>query len=143
MTDNQSLDFVLAEHHVLTDLLGRVQSTLAGTAEGQSDLASLLAEASTHLEEHFRHEESSGFFERAVAKAPRLSDQAAALKAEHQEFSELFVEFCESTSQPLNAGAWEALRSDFAAFMERFKRHEGQENRMLVEVYDRDIGSKD
>jgi len=96
---------------------------------------------------HFSLEEAFGYFEDAIAQAPRLSSQAAQLRSEHEG---LFVEACELAElaeecryeRPTHRVP-RRLAQRFRQFDRRFLAHEARENRLILEAFDDDIGVGD
>lgn len=96
---------------------------------------------------HFSLEEAFGYFEDAVAVAPRLSSRADALRGEH---GALYVELCnvvEEAERVLRAdnspAAVRKIALKFVAFHHQFQAHEAAENDLILEALDDDIGVGD
>ncbi|NIP86535.1 MAG: hemerythrin domain-containing protein, partial [Planctomycetales bacterium] len=98
---------------------------------------------------HFALEDAYGYFEDAIAEAPRLSDQAEELRAEHDE---LFQEICELVEEaeqlmyherPCGYPEQTELAIRFYRFHARFQEHETRENQLVLDAFDQDIGVGD
>jgi len=94
--------------------------------------------------DHFDHEESGGYFAEAIDAAPRLSERADALLAEHAQMAEQLVELQHRAAMQTTGARWRhALDHGFVDFMDRFLAHEEAENKLLQEAYFDDIGAED
>ena len=136
-------DDVLTEHKRLNELFGHVNSLLEDRA-ALKDLTPAVEILVSHIKNHFRQEETTEFFERIAAYAPRLESEAMALKQQHG----VLERDLQDTFKPILDGNCSAkqLREvavRFADFEESYELHEEGENRLLQEAYDRDVGSKD
>ncbi len=97
---------------------------------------------------HFALEEAYGYFEDPVHVAPRLCDQACALRDEHRQ---LYVWFCDlecRAAELLGGGSRRSsalldLVKDVETFDARLRRHEEQENELIQQEYNDDIGVGD
>jgi hypothetical protein len=96
---------------------------------------------------HFALEDAYGYFENAIGQAPRLSEQAELLRAQHDE---LFLEMCELVEEaekllydetPARSRTEMAVR--FYRFHALFQEHEIRENELIFEAFDDDIGVGD
>ena len=99
------------------------------------------------LSMHFALEDAYGYFEDAIAEAPRLSEQAEMLRAQH---SDLYLEMCdlvEEAEQLLYGRGPLRVMTDLAiafyAFHARFQEHETRENELIFSAFDDDIGVGD
>jgi hypothetical protein len=98
---------------------------------------------------HFTLEDAFGYFEDAIAEAPRLSDRAKQLHAEHEglfrEICEL-VEYAETVlyrERPSGYSQQTDLAVTFYQFHARFQEHETRENELILDAFDDDIGVGD
>lgn len=110
-------------------------------------LATLLSDLRDQLALHFSLEEAFGYFEHALAVAPRLTRRAEGLRAQHQQ---LFLEVCdlsEAAEQlryhevPPEKAAEIAWR--FEIFHEHYRDHESQEADLIFAALDDDLGGGD
>jgi hypothetical protein len=96
---------------------------------------------------HFSLEEAYGYFDDAIDVAPRLSRQAECLKSQHPR---LFVALCDLVEEaeqllyherpPLEL---DDLASGFARFQQQLQDHEAQEDALIVQVFNEEIGGGD
>jgi hypothetical protein len=144
------LQEIKQDNHELGNLLHQATTLLAARRSVHIDfrrLANLLGKLRDRLAMHFSLEESFGYFEDAVAVAPRLSRRAEALRSEH---SELFVQ-CQQLAEraegllyhETSSRAIEPLAADFTAFCGRLRRHEDSENELVMQALAEDIGVGD
>ena len=107
-----------------------------------------LGELRDQLALHFALEEAYGYFEDAVAQAPRLCERALSLREQH---AELFTELCELVEEAETATAahlplyrWaNRLIVAFRRFDRRLKDHERAENALILAAFDDDLGVGD
>ena len=99
------------------------------------------------LSMHFALEDAYGYFEDAIAEAPRLSEQAEMLRNEH---GDLYLEMCDLVEQGeqllydhLPRRYMTELAISFYAFHARFQEHETRENELIFSAFDDDIGVGD
>jgi hypothetical protein len=116
----------------------------AGTGR---DLTDLLAELRDQLALHFALEEAYGYFEDPVFVAPRLSELAGELRAQHRE---LYLEMADLVDlvdrlsyRGRLAGQWSRVGERFLRFHGRLQAHEGRENELILQAYDDDLGVGD
>ena len=141
-----SSDFekVLADHNHLNELFDRVLAVMAANAHNRQELSTLLADLKVQVTEHFAQEERDGLFERIASLAPRLEHEAMALQKQHGALAESLDSICDRSGlKTLDAARKQQLLESFRQFLTQFSKHEEDENRLLQEVYDRDVGSKD
>jgi len=107
----------------------------------------LLAELRDHLATHFALEEAFGYFDDPADVAPHLSEEAEALRAQH---SELFVEVCRLADRAMDLLGEHATLANyreiarmFREFDARLRRHEVQENNLIMLAFNNDIGTGD
>jgi iron-sulfur cluster repair protein YtfE (RIC family) len=117
----------------------------ADRVEGLRATLGLLRE---HLREHFEQEERGGFLEESVTRMPRLSQAMSQVIAEHPALlAELdgLIGTLEGVdiSGPSAAGAWAAAERDFDRFARNLISHERNENAVVQEGYNEDLGLVD
>lgn len=110
-------------------------------------LAELLGQLRDQLAMHFTLEEAFGYFEDAVAVAPRLGRQADTLRGEHKD---LFLELCNIVEYAERlqygespASAVSRIGDRFSVFHRRFRNHEDRENQLILESLNDDLGVGD
>ena len=100
-----------------------------------------------HLAMHFALEEAYGYFDDPVSVAPRLCEQAERLRAEHATLYNMVVRVGESAEDLVSAvrrdDAVRGVVRNFHDFDAAFKRHEVQENELILQEYHDDIGVGD
>ena len=113
----------------------------------RNQFVGMLEDLRDHLALHFALEEAYGYFDDPVEVAPRLCERAAALRFEHQDLYVLACQLVESAESMLDkeraSRAVLALVGEFQAFDRRLKHHESQENELILQEYDDDIGVGD
>ena len=93
---------------------------------------------------HFAEEETAGFFDDVVDRAPRLSDRIDALRTEHQQLLAAIRRLNEVAGDgDGSADWWQRLEAAFHQFSNDLMHHESTENEILLEAYTDDIGAAD
>jgi hypothetical protein len=141
---SQTIEHIMQEHDALRDKVRRIHSVLAEPEPAQAESEKLLRDFLTALIVHFSNEENEGFFSEVTTRAPRLSDRAGRLCVEHRELLHEAEELCRFAS----AGSpsmpwWRELSSRCHDFSKRLMQHESEENKLLQEAHQSDIGAVD
>ena len=96
---------------------------------------------------HFALEDAYGYFDDAIAEAPRLSEQAEVLRRQHDDLFLQICELVEAAEQLLYGERAERGRATLAVsyrdFHTAFHVHESRENELILEAFDSDIGVGD
>lgn len=110
-------------------------------------LVELFCKLRDQLAMHFSLEEAYGYFDDALTVAPHLSRRADRLREQH---GELYSELCRLTDRAEQVLYHEAPRSSvrslaaaFSKFSHRFGDHELQENDLILESLNEDLGTGD
>lgn len=148
--DQGLLGHVLCEHRDLHAAIAAVRSLLREPEPPGAERAERLEEEVDRLRDHvachFRQEEHGGFMEESAVRLPRLSRRVRQVLAEHPSLlAELDGLVAESRAL---AGArpedvpkrWPTVSSTFEAFAHRLVEHERQENAVVQEGYNEDLG---
>jgi hypothetical protein len=148
--DPAILGHLLAQHRELHTLVSAVHARLddvaaASSATGQAaSLRQPLQALRDYLYGHFQQEERGGFIEESLARIPRLADAAKGVLAEHPRLLEELDRLIESL--PV-ADISRLQRADLEAGFERFCHHllthERNENAVVQEGYNEDLGLAD
>jgi hypothetical protein len=131
------------EHDALREKFRRIHGVLASSEIAAEEMASLLHELRNALTVHFSNEESDGFFGEITARAPRVANRADQLRLEHEQFLQKATELCQLAKASGSPMAWRELCSRCHEFIKQLMHHESEENKLLQEVYQRDIGALD
>ncbi len=144
------LQEIKEDNHELRQLLADACAAISGpvgTHMPSRQLADLLGSLRDQLAIHFALEEAYGYFEEPLSVAPRLSTKADALRNQHRD---LYLEICELVDQAQrcayhegNGASLRKLAADFRAFISKLQEHESQENELVLEAFDEDIGVGD
>jgi hypothetical protein len=131
----------------LRELLAQLASRLLQRRHRVADarlLVDLLGKLRDQLAIHFSLEEAFGYFENAMAVAPRLSRQAEELRSEHDLFFRDICSLCEQAEQLLyhevSGLVLRQIAARFAAFYDGFQQHENRERELIMAAFDDDIG---
>ena len=135
---------VHGEHGHLRHLTDSILETMTARASSCQVIADMFSELNEHTLEHFRHEESGGYFSEALERAPRLSERADELLGQHPVIVEQLDELQTHATKPSsNETWWNELEQMFQRFLEVFEEHEVGENELLQNAFLVDIGAED
>jgi hypothetical protein len=139
---SEAIEQVMLEHNALREKIKKIHSVLAGSIPDQEEIESLLRDFMLALIVHFTNEElDEGFFAEISAHAPRLAGRAGQLCVEHEALLREVDELCRfaaagSPSMPW----WRELNSRCHELTKRLMQHEHEENQLLQEAHQTDIG---
>lgn len=135
---------IMDEHVHLRHLLDEFGELLAARRATGAAVAAIFEQLQRAILAHFEHEEEGGYFAQALDAAPRLSERAAQLLAEHLEMAAELVALRNHARQAGSSWQWwEELNEMFNGFVQGFEKHEAEENTLLHEAYNVDIGAED
>jgi iron-sulfur cluster repair protein YtfE (RIC family) len=138
------MDQIRQEHEELRETLGKIHRTLGKREAAVAAVAEMLSLLGDDVETHFSDEETTGFFDNVLDRAPRLSDRIDALRSQHQELSATVESLQEvATSGDGSDDWWRRIETAFHDFSKELMHHEGSENELLLEAYTDDIGAAD
>jgi iron-sulfur cluster repair protein YtfE (RIC family) len=141
MTQSETIERIMQEHDALRDKVRRIHSVLAEPEPAQGEIEILLREFLNALIIHFDCEEDEGFFTEVASHSPRLAGQAGKLCNEHREMLRDADELCRfATAGSPSIPWWRELRSRCHEFSKRLMHHEHEENKLLQEARQSDIG---
>ena len=96
-----------------------------------------------HLAIHFAQEEQGGFMEEAIARMPRLSTAVTNVLRDHPALLAELDRVIASLPVSDSAAAWATAASHFTAFIDHLIAHERNENAVVQEGYNEDLGLVD
>ncbi len=136
---------ILAQHRELHDLLVAARAALA--VPPAPDRANVLGARralcglSDYLRRHFSQEECGGYLEESISRMPRLSPAVKVVLSEHPvllgELDRLIATVAAADISPL---AWQQAGRDFECFADHLTAHERNENAVVQEGYNEDLG---
>jgi hypothetical protein len=143
-TQSATIEHILQEHNALREKLQRIHSVLAEPEPAQEEIENLLHDFLSTLMVHFANEEGDGFFAEITAHAPRLAAKSGKLCTEHRQLLHEAGELCRFAA----AGSpsmvwWRELKCRTQDFCDRMRQHEREENGLLQEAHQTDIGAYD
>jgi iron-sulfur cluster repair protein YtfE (RIC family) len=132
------------EHDALREQLRQIHEVLTGPEIMAEEMLQLLRELHNELTVHFASEEGDGFFQEVITVAPRLQNRAGQLCVEHEQMLYQVTELCRfaaagSPSMPW----WQELGSRCHEFSKQLMHHESEENKLLQQTLQEDIGPSD
>lgn len=135
---------LIEDHRALKGLLARIEEALVSRTATIPEVGALLGELGDRLVKHFTLEEDGGYFTAALLHAPQLVVRANQLMAQHPKMCTQADQLVKLAAAPANAEAWwTTTRERFQAFKAELLRHEREEDGLLQEAYQQDIGSHD
>ncbi|MEZ4220167.1 MAG: hemerythrin domain-containing protein [Polyangiaceae bacterium] len=145
MADDTLAD-ILDEHRHVTDLIGRLQTAMEDEKAGEpwaEQVAGMLDQLVKLLREHFGGEAETTFFQEMIEAEPRLTNQLQKLALEHSAILRAFVEGADLAKR-LSTGEGEAkqLRRKVQVAIATLRRHEAEENELVMQAYWDDMGGR-
>jgi hypothetical protein len=142
-TKSSGEEAAVAEHRRVRELLAKFHETLRKSS-GSPDMAALAIQyLRENLLEHFRGEESGGYFTEALEIAPHLREQVERLLAQHSQMTAQLTELEQQARRtPATAAGWQELESQFADFLHVFEAHEAEESRVMHAAFSNDLSAQ-
>jgi hemerythrin len=143
-TSREIVEKIMHEHDVLCEKVHRIHTVLEHSDPTTDEIDTLLYEFSSALRVHFANEEDEGFFAEVISYAPQLARQADHLCTEHQELIRKVDELCQFAA----AGSpsmvwWLELNARCHEVSRQLMLHEREENKLLQQAHQTDIGALD
>jgi len=135
----------LGRHRELRALLSQIDQAFQQPNSSVEEISQLLAQLGDRLIYHFTSEEEGGYFAEALLHAPELISKANALLDQHPKMcTRAKILRAELHRAEASTEEWRTHTAKlFHAFRDELLRHEMQENTLLQEAYQRDIGIND
>jgi iron-sulfur cluster repair protein YtfE (RIC family) len=144
VTSREVFERTNQQHHVVREKLREIHDVLAGPKIAVAEMLRLLHEFHNDLAVHFKSEEADGFFEEITTLAPRLTVQADKLCVEHEHMLYTMTELCRfATAGSPSMPWWQELGSRCHEFSKQLMHHESEENKLLQQSYQEDVGTAD
>ena len=131
---------ILAQHRELHDQLVAVRACLAGPGRCATALRAALESLRDHLRAHFRQEEAGGFLEESIARMPRLSAAVRTVMADHPALLAELDDLIAILAKADSAAAWDQIAAAAERFAHHLLDHERNENAVVQEGYNEDLG---
>ena len=157
--DKKSLNFkknylveeILEDHRVIAKSLKRLKKLFNDERYDQEKnnaflkvLFQFLKIFSFRLESHFKLEENYGIFNNLEKLTPRIIPKVKILYKEHQDVLSQLKQMCEmnssTSSQEFDK---ERLKQSFFKLSNQLEKHEVVENKLIIDVFNVDIGPSD
>jgi hypothetical protein len=141
---NGVFENIQREHDLLREQLGHIHRLLSRHDTPGDQIAAQLQHFHGELIDHFWNEQNDGFFADVVTQAPNLTTQARKLCAEHRAILLKVSELARFAAAGYGSEAWwRELKSRFQVFSKLLMRHESDENSLLQQAHQHDIGVVD
>lgn len=138
------VEAVEEDHKRLKAALNEINTAFDKRNVSADEAAKLLEALCDRLQHHFELEEKGGYFTEAIQHAPQLSSKAENLVEEHTDLANCAREILESTQAELGSDAWwQEVGEQFQKLRKELLTHERDEDRLIQEAYQRDLGSND
>jgi hemerythrin len=143
------LQEIKQENQRLREILAALRQLILKSVERNGHprrLVELLDELCDQLALHFSLEESYGYFEDAIDAAPRMAERAESLRGEHVTLFDTIREIANDAEEAVRGQlphVLEFIGERFCDFDAALERHESQENALVFEAFDDDIGVGD
>jgi hypothetical protein len=137
------------ENQRLRDLLAAARRLTRQSVEQNGhprQFVELLGELCDQLALHFSLEESYGYFEDAIDAAPRMAERAESLRSEHVTLFDKIRAIADDADEAVRRQlphVMEFIARRFCDFDAALGHHESQENALILEAFDEDIGVGD
>jgi iron-sulfur cluster repair protein YtfE (RIC family) len=144
LSDHGSIEKIQKEHEELRSKLAQIHHALPQGAGHRAEIESQLRDLRDALALHFEHEEHEGFFDDITERAPRLNPQADKLCTEHEQMLQTAGKLAQLASAETGGEAWlTELHARFREFSKQLMHHESEENALLQQAFQEDIGAHD
>lgn len=143
MVGQEALAFAAAfeaEHREMRQLVHRLRDAVNRNRSWSREVAREAVRAveamRTHLRHHFAQEEEGGYLEQALAMAPRFSDEAQVLLAQHASMLKRIDEVAEVARGAVeDAELWPQLKLQVKDLLRNLIAHESAENRIVQQAF--------
>lgn len=148
MPDRSSdVEALMDEHRGCLALLKRVETCVHGGPEpiDGDQLRELLQKLDKTLRKHFKGEEE-GFFAQLPVEQPWLAESFATLEKEHETILSSLDALIETAGKPLDGAdgsALSALKIQAQRLILTLRRHEAQENELVMDAHWYTLGNLD
>jgi hypothetical protein len=142
--DRLSANTLRHQHRQLKSLMEAIANRFNHELKPSRNLVSLINALAVHLQMHFEFEESDGYFSSLASKTPHASSQVETLLREHNEMLEKVDALVTMAREDLAKTHDTAeLAEQFSLLRDQLSNHEHEENKLIQDVYNVDIGTKD
>ncbi len=131
------------DHRELHRLLDQSLTVFTAAAMQSQEASAVLGRLYNQIQSHFQLEEAFGYFEDAIEEQPWLAARAEELRSEHKVLSLRMGRLLESVEGASDARRVALLRSEFHDFLGEFRRHEADENDLILQAFNDEIGVGD
>ena len=140
-------DAVLHEHRELVEKVGQVEQWVSGNplSDGWGPgLRTELLELTEMLRGHFGGEAEGQLFAEFMVEFPRFASRLSRLTAEHAEIIKAFRSVADQADAPrASAELLQGLAARTKAAIATLRRHEAEENEIIMSAYLEDLGGAD
>ena len=130
-------DQLLQAHAALHTSLDGIEEALHSPADTRRHLLTLRA----RVLDHFRQEEQGGYMGPVLELQPQQERIVRALLGEHRRLTEALDALVQEATATTVMG--NGFRQRVRAWVEELRRHEADENVLVEDAFNRDVGQKD
>ena len=142
------VEWIRREHAAVQDLSARLRTQVSNLPTGHFDawvkeLRDRFEHLHAHLVKHMALEEAGGYLSAVVERRPTLSREVDRLKHEHREMSSL-MDSIKAAMEELTAEDRLLIQdccTRIQSLLSCVEHHKQQENRMVVHVFNLDLGA--
>ncbi len=134
-------DALVAAHRALVEDLQKLDQAPADETVSPAKLLASLERLRGRLVEHFRFEEQNGYLDWVVERQPNLDRPVQHLAEEHRLLLSSLDELLGETRAAAAAAA--ALKRKATEWSRRVRRHERDENLLVEDAFNLDLGAED
>jgi iron-sulfur cluster repair protein YtfE (RIC family) len=131
---------ILAQHRELHAQLVAMRACLADPGRCVAATRQTLEHLRDHLRAHFCQEETGGFLEESIARMPRLSTAARTVMADHPALLAELDDLIATLEQADSVASWDRIAAAAERFTQHLLDHERNENAVVQEGYNEDLG---
>jgi len=144
ITRPSSRNETIKEHRELCEMVEHLRKLLAEGRTSQAMIVERLQDLSAMLLEHFRHEETGGYFAESLRVAPHIADRVESLLSQHPQMMDLLASLIDNSigQEPIRQ-RWQKVDTGYAHFVSLFLSHEAAETALLQDVHLNDLGYGD
>jgi hemerythrin-like domain-containing protein len=126
-------------HAALLKDIRKLEESISSSEKDPAAVCTLLKEIKEHVSEHFKFEEKGGYMDQVRKHHPNKEGVIQKLYMEHGHLRQSLDGLVEEAKKPLDDGFREIVR----AWIERIRQHETQENTLIQETLNLEIGDQD
>ena len=126
-------------HAALLKEIRKLEESIRSPKEDPAAITTLLKEIKQHISEHFKFEEQDGYMYQVRKRYPNKEGMILKLFKEHRYLQQSLDGLIAEAERPLDDDFREIVRT----WIEQIRRHESEENALVQEAVNTEIGDQD